>query len=109
MEICTAFDQLVRLGLTTSQVQFSSVWLGRSPRYFSHLLATGREPGLATLTALHWRLRMAAGSMDASVGSMITDIADDLQTHIERRAIVDLRTRLPQPCVKAASCTACRQ
>lgn len=37
------FRELVGAGLAGSQAQFSTVWLGRSYRYYSSLLAHGRD------------------------------------------------------------------
>lgn len=52
MEINIVFEQMREAGLVNSQMEFSAVWLGRSDRYYSHLIAEQREPGLATLSAL---------------------------------------------------------
>lgn len=92
MEILKIYDKLSGLHLTWSQVHFSSLWLGRSKRYFSHLLAVRREPGLATLCALEWRLRtMATRISDRDLARRLGEIAEELAAHIAWRGIVDLR------------------
>ncbi|WP_410170485.1 DUF6626 family protein [Aurantimonas coralicida] len=94
MQISKIYDELFEFGLTKSQIHFSTLWLGRSKRYFSHLSAIQREPGLATLCALEWRLRTVATHIgDCDLARHLGDIADELAAHIMRRGIVDLRYR----------------
>lgn len=57
MKIKDIYEALRADGLTSSQMEFSRIWLGRSPRYYSHLIAVDREPGLATLCGISWRLK----------------------------------------------------
>lgn len=93
MDIQTIYAQLKDAGLVRSQMQFSEVWLGRSPRYYSNLLATKRQPGHATLNHLHVRL---AGLADpASDTGELRELAANLRQHIDRRAIFDIRRRKP--------------
>lgn len=85
MKIKDLFDLMQSAGLTRSQMEFSSVWLGRSPRYYSHLVATGREPGLATLCGILLRLqRMRLQRYPA-----LLDYKHKLDNEIARRAITD--------------------
>lgn len=87
MKIKEIYEALRADGLTSSQMEFSRIWLGRSPRYYSHLIATQREPGLATLCGISWRLRrMRLGDYPA-----LLDFQQKLASEIERRAITDVR------------------
>ncbi|WP_312361273.1 DUF6626 family protein [Agrobacterium sp.] len=87
MKIKDIYEALRADGLTSSQMEFSRIWLGRSPRYYSHLIAVGREPGLATLCGISWRLnRMRLDAYPA-----LLDFQQQLISEIERRAITDIR------------------
>ncbi len=93
MEIRFIYEQLYEAGLVRSQMDFSAVWLGRSDRYFSHLLATQREPGLATLSALLIRLERMLMSVSAAstCHAIVAALAAELSANIQRRAICDHR------------------
>lgn len=87
MKIKDIYEALRADGLTSSQMEFSRIWLGRSPRYYSHLIAVDREPGLATLCGISWRLnRMRLDNYPA-----LLDFQHKLANEIERRAITDVR------------------
>lgn len=87
MKIKEFYEALRADGLTSSQMEFSRIWLGRSPRYYSHLIAVDREPGLATLCGISWRLnRMRLDNYPA-----LLDFQQKLANEIERRAITDVR------------------
>ncbi|HAU77139.1 MULTISPECIES: DUF6626 family protein [Agrobacterium] len=87
MKIKDIYEALRADGLTSSQMEFSRIWLGRSPRYYSHLIAVDREPGLATLCGISWRLkRMRLDNYPA-----LLDFQRQLAREIERRAITDVR------------------
>ncbi|UXT41647.1 hypothetical protein FY137_10800 [Agrobacterium tumefaciens] len=86
MKIKDIYEALRADGLTSSQMEFSRIWLGRSPRYYSHLIAVDREPGLATLCGISWRLkRMRLDNYPALLG-----FQQKLASEIERRAITDV-------------------
>lgn len=93
MKIDEIFEEVRAQGLTKSQVEFSRIWLGRSARYYSHLVATGREPGLATLCALSWRLGQIAAPLTGDQRRSLLELQQTLIVHIERRAVTDLRHR----------------
>ena len=87
MRIKEIYEAMRADGLTSSQMEFSRIWLGRSPRYYSHLIAVGREPGLATLCGISWRLdRMRLNGYPA-----LLEFQQQLTSEIERRAITDIR------------------
>lgn len=71
MKLVEIYAAMHQARLTKSQMEFSTIWLGRSPRYYSYLLATQREPGLATLCGIAWRLEQFLENMSA-------DHADEL-------------------------------
>lgn len=85
MKIKDIFDLMQTIGLTNSQMEFSRVWLGRSPRYYSHLIAVGREPGLATLYGISWRLQR----MQLQQYPALLEFKCNLENEIVRRAITD--------------------
>lgn len=94
MDVECLYWQFRELGLARSQVEFSQVWLGRSPRYYSHLMAECRQPGLATLTALRWRIARLVAELQPSVlRDQLERIEVSLAESIELRSIVDIRTR----------------
>ncbi len=74
MNILEIYDLIFALGLSQSQIEFSEVWLGRSPRYYSHLIASGNEPGVATLVALNSRIVRVIAEPGTS-----RDAADELK------------------------------
>lgn len=87
MKIKDIYEALRADGLTSSQMEFSRIWLGRSPRYYSHLIAVDREPGLATLCGISWRLKR----MQLENYPALLDFKQKLASEIERRAITDVR------------------
>lgn len=87
MKIKDIYEAMHADGLTNSQMEFSRIWLGRSPRYYSHLLAVGREPGLATLCAISWRLKR----IRLATHPTLLEFQQQIANEIERRAITDVR------------------
>ncbi|WP_448189352.1 DUF6626 family protein [Azospirillum sp. sgz301742] len=86
------YEELVRLGICSSQVEFSRVWLGSSDRYFSNVIATGRQPSVQVLTSLALRLeRLAATLTEGNPWSMTVDIlrkcADTVWADIDKRSL----------------------
>ncbi|WP_373289367.1 DUF6626 family protein [Rhizobium wenxiniae] len=43
MKITLIYESFKEFGLTQSQLEFSRIWLGRSPRYYSHLVSSGES------------------------------------------------------------------
>ncbi len=87
MKVKELYETMAAAGLANSQMEFSQVWLGRSPRYYSHLIATQREPGLATLCGIAWRL----DRMSLSRKPTLLELKQQLVDEINRRAITDIR------------------
>ena len=50
------YNQLISMGYVRTQTEFSEVFLGKSARYYSFLLATARTPPPHVLLALAMRL-----------------------------------------------------
>lgn len=90
MDIEDIYERMRELGLAKSQMQFSAIWLGRSPRYYSHLMAIGRQPGLATLIGLEWRLEQLLECLSGTRRTAILDLKQTLARHCDRRAITDI-------------------
>lgn len=84
MDIRTIYETLNKLGYAKSQVEFSRFWLGRSARYYSHLLATGREPGVGTLSALEWRL-----STFLSEQEDVAHMRSAIRASVTRRSVIE--------------------
>lgn len=88
MDISAIYGILKRGGYCASQIDFSTNWLGRSPRYYSHLIASRQEPGLGTLLALEWRLSNRLKDQPE-----VRQFLRDLRSHITTRSIVDQSIR----------------
>lgn len=92
------YAHLLKEKLTDSQVHFSTVWLDRSPRYYSNLIATQREPGMDTLCALNLRLLSAAlNTHDGDVAMMLLDLKEKVGDEIHRRIFCSLPRRRNEP------------
>ncbi|MDK4711586.1 DUF6626 family protein [Rhizobium sp. CNPSo 4039] len=91
MKIKEIYEAMRTDGLTSSQMEFSSIWLGRSPRYYSHLIAVGREPGLATLYGIKWRLEQLQAQSSPVPNPALLEFQRKLANEIDRRAIIDIR------------------
>ncbi len=91
MKIKDVFETMQSSGLASSQMEFSSIWLGRSPRYYSHLIAVGREPGLATLYGIKWRLEQLQARSSSVPDPALLEFQQKLASEIDRRAITDIR------------------
>ena len=92
MTVREIFETMQSHGLTGSQVEFSQIWLGRSSHYYSYLVATQREPGLATLCGISWRLEQLEGSPTFR-SSSLEKLRQAINADIERRAITDRQKR----------------
>ncbi|OJY74992.1 DUF6626 family protein [Rhizobium sp. 60-20] len=87
MKVKDIYERLRAAELADSQMKFSQIWLGRSRRYYSHLIAVGREPGLATLCGISLRL----GRMPLEKYPTLLELKQQLASEIARRAITDIR------------------
>lgn len=94
MRLTEMYNKLSSMNLASSQIQFSRVWLGRSPRYYSHLVAEQQEPGLATLVGLHWRIGLViAHCAPSDTRSDLVLFYRQIAAHIQHRSITDIRKR----------------
>jgi hypothetical protein len=104
MTIKEIFEFMRECGLTNSQVEFSKLWLGRSDRYYSHLVALGREPGIATLCGIVWRLERLLENEPCSNSLALSNLTRAIANRIERRSISDRRKLRQQvPLAKKAT------
>jgi hypothetical protein len=92
MKIKDIYGELRKFGLTCSQVEFSRIWLGRSDRYYSYLIASQREPGLATLNGIWWRIDSLVRSSPTRI-VQLEPLKDAIAADIARRAITDRQRR----------------
>lgn len=90
MTVKEIYEQMSASGLASSQMEFSCIWLGRSPRYYSHLIAKRREPGVATLSALIWRLDALLARTPCEDGRLL-ELKQQLVELVQRRVITDRR------------------
>jgi hypothetical protein len=91
MNVSEIYQSMRSLGLASSQVQFSTVWLGRSPRYYSQLVATGRQPSVGALLGLANRLGRIAPSLRPNSGHAMLGLKLALDRHCERRELLAVR------------------
>jgi len=88
MRVQEIFEVLSDLGLVRSQMEFSRIWLGRSPRYYSSLLARKQQPSVGTLTGLLFRLRnIHAHTHEAKARSEIFALIQRLEQHVAVRIV----------------------
>lgn len=97
MRVQEIFVVLSDLGLVQSQMEFSRIWLGRSPRYYSSLLARQQQPSVGTLTGLLFRLRnISAHTGKVEARTAVFDLIQQLENHVAIRSITG-RTARPGP------------
>lgn len=102
MRVQEIFKVLSGLGLVRSQMEFSRIWLGKSPRYYSSLLARQQQPSVGTLTGLLFRLRnVHAHTPEANARSAIFALIQRLEQHVAVRVVVGsaARTSPNQKCL----------
>lgn len=88
MRVQEIFEVLFDLGLVRSQMEFSRIWLGRSPRYFSSLLARQQQPSVGTLTGLLFRLRnIVAHTGEVEARTALFMLIQRLEQYVAFRAI----------------------
>jgi hypothetical protein len=95
MGISEIYHLLLEFGVINTQAEFSELFLGRSPRYLSYLLATQSEPPAEVYIALALRLdRLAREWMNLphlrSRGEKLADVAARARAGVEYRSIITL-------------------
>ena len=90
-----AFSFLISIGVVTSQEQFSSRFLSKSPRYYSMLKATGREPSVEAVATLASRMVDVGRNLKASrYGNILNDgeaaekLSEKLWNTVYRKSLV---------------------
>ena len=88
------YDMLVRLGLAENQCDFSRRFLGRSPRYYSYLRATGSNPSVEVLMALAMRLEWISQAAESAKAlpwkAELLGVAGELREKVEKRSIATM-------------------
>lgn len=93
MRIQDIYRALNELGLVRSQMEFSRLWLGRSARYYSSLLARQQEPSVGTLSGLLFRLRnILAHTNEVGARTTIFSLIQRLEKHVGLRSIIPATT-----------------
>ena len=85
-DIREIYDELKDLNLVLSQNEFSTDFLGKSPRYYSYLLATNRQPSIGASYALSVRLEMIADHLRANGNIKWAERFADLANVVEDNA-----------------------
>ncbi|WP_108459686.1 DUF6626 family protein [Devosia naphthalenivorans] len=94
MKIQNVYQILQELGLVRSQMEFSRLWLCKSPRYYSSLLARRQEPSIGTLTGLIFRLRnILVHTNKGGDWSAIFTLIQHLELHVGNRVVMDTALR----------------
>ena len=86
MKVIEIYERIRKLGLVSSQVEFSRVWLGRSDRYYSNLIAVRREPSVGTLCGITWRIETIAAHAGDERRKLLMAIKTELSQRIVDRA-----------------------
>lgn len=82
MILIEARDTLMDLGLTNSQLDFSSRWLGKQPSYMSCVVARCQEPSAEALLALAGRVTREAAWMRQRLRHAEAMALDDLSSKV---------------------------
>jgi hypothetical protein len=94
MRVQEIFEILANMGLVRSQMEFSRIWLGKSPRYYSSLLARQQQPSVGTLTGLLFRLRnIMAHTNEGEARSAIFTLIQRLERYVAVRSITSSTPR----------------
>jgi len=87
MRIEEIYQTLNQQGLVRSQMEFSCIWLGKSPRYYSSLLAKQHQPSVGTLAGLLFRLRnILDHTKEAGARFAIFSLIERLERHMQLRS-----------------------
>ncbi|WP_407060019.1 DUF6626 family protein [Devosia epidermidihirudinis] len=97
MHIEEIYRTLSEQGLVRSQMEFSRLWLGRSARYYSSMLARQHQPSVGALAGLLFRLRnVHAHTTEARSRKSISLLIQELERHLADRIVFDRLARLAQ-------------
>lgn len=90
------YAEIIELGFVRNQNGFSEIFLGKSKRYYSFLIATEREPPLHVLISLALRLERLAGQLDAHQGwkaEQLKVMAEEIRREVDRRSLLIIPRR----------------
>lgn len=106
------YAEMKKLGLIESQNEFSEIFLGKSKRYYSFLLATRREPPLHVLVSLGIRLERLAEQLDVHQqwkGEHLKVMAGEIRREADRRSLLTIPCRRhSSPPVSMNACPLCQ-
>lgn len=95
MRIEEVYQTLNQQGLVRSQMEFSRIWLGKSPRYYSSMLAKQQQPSVGTLTGLLFRLRNVLDhTSEAGAKIAIFMLIERLERDVAIRSITASKSRV---------------
>lgn len=80
------YQELKDINLVGTQDEFSANFLGKSPRYYSYLMATNRQPSIGASYALSVRLEMIADQLHAKGNAEWANRFDELARVVEENA-----------------------
>ncbi|MDQ2106436.1 DUF6626 family protein [Azospirillum isscasi] len=113
------YNILLNVGVCSTQAEFSRNWLGASDRYFSFLLATGRDPHMTALMGLAARLERLTDHLSIDTrftkqAQIFSNLVDEMWDHMRARAVATTPKRrggkstqdaLPAARPRSAACT----
>lgn len=102
MELKVVFEGLRTLGLVRTQSDFSVIYLGKSQRYFSFLLSTGRSAPAHVWLALVQRIERIADAYRAVVphkAQALYGLAEQARLHVEHHSLLIIPCRATARCL----------
>lgn len=91
MVLIEVFDTLKRIGVVSSESEFSKDWLGRSECYLRSLRFNGLQPSVSSIAVCasklqHYGRRMRATEQHRQLGDEFIQLADQCHQHINKAA-----------------------
>lgn len=93
-DITDVYEALKSCNIISTQEQFSTMLMGKSPRYYSYIASTKRAPSIHTIYALALRLEMLterftrAGNHKTAL--VIGELAMLMHEHVKMRSLASL-------------------
>lgn len=94
-DIKEIYQELKDINLVETQNEFSADFLGKSPRYYSYLMATNRQPSIGASYALSVRLEMIAEQLRAKENIKWANRFDELARIVEENARIMALNSVP--------------
>lgn len=100
MVVSDVYSALKQERIVGTQAQFSLLFMGKSPRYYSYLLAANREPSIETAYALAVRLDMLAQRLSQmgkhSKAVAVGELAVLMHENVKMRSLAALPVKRPR-------------